>query len=253
MAYPFASQEQHVVYKNTFLQNTFAEFYFTPIVEKEWDGGSRLYSFLRKYFHVDAKKAWDEMENGVSLNNQDLDVTLHFSKDYALVRVGRKNYQAFATSVMPYLFLLKAYVKEVLARDAIKSLKVRKINLWPYDQVQSQKPLGDEDILKTFLSDELRKIKSDDKDSDGHVLNMCHFDQRETSLDIKYGIVKTNDVPAVVLDSTATSEQTQPTNLGEVESKLDELNNILYDAYHWSVTENVIRWMEGKEVEDVQD
>jgi uncharacterized protein (TIGR04255 family) len=248
MAYPFPHQEQHKIFKNTFLQNTFAELHFPQITESEWNNGDPIQSFLSKYFHINnAKVTWDNIQNGISLTNKDTDVTLHFSKEFVGVRVGRKNYQSFATSVMPYLYLLKGYVKEVLSRDNVASIDVRKINLWPYSEEGSNNQLGDHEIVHTIISEPLINAVKDVKEVEGGQIKTIEYQERETSLFIGYGVTKNDSGPIVILDTTAKSEQTQPTGLSDVEAKLDELNTFLYDAYHWSVTEKVIQWMEGKE------
>lgn len=247
MAYPFPRQEQHKIFKNTFLQNTFAELHFPQITESEWNNGDPIQSFLNKYFHIDTVVTWDNILKGISLTNRDTDVTIHFSKDFVGVRVGRKNYQSFATSVMPYLYLLKGYVKEVLSRENVASIDVRKINLWPYYEEESKNQLGDHEIVHTIISDPLINDAKDEKEVEGVQLKTVDRQEREISICIGYGVTKNDSGPIVILDTTAKSEQTQLTSLSDVEAKLDELNTFLYDAYHWSVTENVIQWMEGKE------
>ncbi len=247
MAYPFPHQEQHKIFKNTFLQNTFAELHFPQITESEWNNGAPIQSFLNKYFHINTPVTWDNILKGVSLTNKDTDVTIHFSKDFVGVRVGRKNYQSFATSVMPYLYLLKGYVKEVLSRDNVESIDVRKINLWPYFEEESKNQLGNHEIVHTIISDSLINDAKDEKEVEGVKLQTVDRQERETSICIGYGVTKNDSGPIVILDTIGKSEQTQPTNLSDVEAKLDELNTFLYDAYHWSVTEKVIQWMEGKE------
>ena len=247
MAYPFPHQEQHKIFKNTFLQNTFAELHFPLITESEWNNGAQMQNFLNKYFHFNTIVTWDNIQNGISLTNKDTDVTIHFSKDFVGVRVGRKNYQSFATSVMPYLYLLKGYVKEVLSSDNVASIDVRKVNLWPYYEEESKNQLGDNKIIHTIISEPLINAANDVKEVEGGQIKTVDYQERETSLCIGYGITKNDNGPIVILDTIAKSEQTQPTSLSDVETKLDELNYFLYDAYHWSVTEKVIQWMEGKE------
>lgn len=252
MAYPFTFQEQHKVYKNTFLQDTYAEIHFDSMTESEWGDGTHLQVYLNKYFHIDSKVAWGDMAKGFSLANKDTDVTLHFSNQVVSVRVGRKCYQSFATSVMPHVFLLKSYAREVLLRNEVRLLAVRKINLWPYSEKETKNQLGSEEILQTLLSNKLREQQAEKRrTADGQVLETIAFQERETSLTIGYGIVEDGDNPVAVLDSMAESEQTQPTGLNDVETKLDELNNILYSAYHWCVSDKVLQWMEGEEVEHV--
>jgi len=247
MAYPFPQQELHKIFKNTFLQNTFAELHFPQITESEWNNGALIQSFLNKYFHINTVVTWDNILKGISLTNKDTDVTIHFSKDFVGVRVGRKNYQSFATSVMPYLYLLKGYVKEVLSRDNVASIDVRKINLWPYYEEESKSKLDNHEIVHTIISELLINAAKDVKEVEGVQLQTVNLEERETSLCIGYAVTKNDSGPIVILDTTAKSEQTQPTSLSDVEAKLDELNTFLYDAYHWSVTEKVIQWMEGKE------
>ena len=247
MVYPFPHQEQHKIFKNTFLQNTFAEFHFPQIKKSEWENGVKIQSFLNKYFHISTSVTWENIQKGFFLTNKDTDVTIHFSKDFVGVRVGRKNYQSFATSVMPYLYLLKGYVKEVLSRDNVASIEIRKINLWPYYEEESKNQLGEHEILHTILSAPLINEAKDVKEIEGALIQTKEYQVRETSICIGYGITKNESGPIVILDTTAKSEQTQPTSLNDVEAKLDELNNFLYEAYHWSVTEKVIQWMEGKE------
>ena len=148
---------------------------------------------------------------------------------------------------MPYLYLLKGYVKEVLSRDNVASIEIRKINLWPYYEEESKNQLGEHEILHTILSAPLINEAKDVKEIEGALIQTKEYQVRETSICIGYGITKNESGPIVILDTTAKSEQTQPTSLNDVEAKLDELNNFLYEAYHWSVTEKVIQWMEGKE------
>lgn len=252
MAYPFPLHEQHKVYNNTFLQNTYAEIHFDKITESEWGNGERIKAYLNKYFHIAFDVKRENLEDGFSLSNKDIDVIFLFSESFMGVRVGREAYQSFAISVMPYVVWMKSFVKEVLQRDSVRSLVVRKINLWPYSEESANKRLSDENMLQTLLSSNLRNEHSEKKETDnGHRLDMVSFQEHETSLSLGYGVVVDEGDSVVVLDSKAVSEQTQPTSLNDVETKLDELDDILYSAYHWCVTEKVKLWMEGKEVEHV--
>ena len=202
MAYPFPPQEQHKIFKNTFLQNTFAELHFPPITGSEWSNsnGVQIQSFLNKYFHINTVVTWDNIQNGFTLTNKDTDVTIYFSKDFVGVRVGRKNYQSFVTSVMPYLYLLKGYVKEVLLRDNVASIDVRKINLWPYYEEESKKQLGDHKIVRTIISENLIKNASVVKEVEGGQIQTVEYQERETSLCIGYGITRNDSGPIVILD-----------------------------------------------------
>ena len=119
--------------------------------------------------------------------------------------------------------------------------------MWPYYEEVSKNQLGDHKIVHTIISEPLINDAKDVKEVEGVQLQTVDYQERETSLCIGYGITKNESGPILILDMTAKSEQTQPTSLSDVETKLDELNTFLYDAYHWSVTETVIQWMEGKE------
>lgn len=247
MVYPFEiKKNEHRVYSKTFLQNTVVELTFPTLFEEKDKSFPfpSLYTYIDKFFHLQLN-AEPDMDKGFSLDNKANDVTISFKKDAVGIRVGRKNYQSFVSSVMPYVYLLKSYVKETMGIDGVESIVVRKINLWPFpSDVIEEQNVAEEAMFSAVFSDEFLKA-SENVASDNLLPLTVSYEEKEISLFLSRSINEDDNHKVVILDSKVESQQTTSTSINEIETKLEELNDILFASFHWCVSDEILKIMEG--------
>lgn len=240
--------KDHIIYPTTFLQNVvvsmkYAPEDYTPEVVREIIAESNRF-FLENFgidFHVDSLK------RQFNLTNEEEDMGYFFAPDSAMVRVGRKHYTSFDASVMPNIYRLRNYVFKVLRKSKISGLLVRKLNMFP---VKIEGPV-DENVFGKMegflLSSDLFQM---DKVSDQtiQIANaVTSFYKREiidgdNLFNILTSVTKRGDDNTYnfVLDiSCETNDLKEGITEDKIEERLTELNQRLFDLYHWSVSNEV--------------
>ena len=245
MDYPFDIEnirtKEHQVYKRTFLQNTFVELRFLPQFSEDRLWLKKVRSFVANYFHLDIGDNHNFQEELI-LTNKDDDIAFRLATDSVEVRVGRKRYKSFSISVMPHIYLLKSYIQQVVQTDVVTSIGVRKINLWPIS-ADAKETINDEQLYQAIFSNPFMQIETEKMVVDGLEFDIVQYEHKETSLNLGRAINNEPSQRVVILNSRAEAQQTTPTSINDMEAKMEELDGILFEAYHWCVNENIINLM----------
>lgn len=254
---------EHIPYKiypNTFLQNVVVVMGFENAVTGGQDQdipADRLRTFLLDNFGFILPEG--ETRNFASLSNDDIGLNFQFYSNKTSLRVNCKNYQSFEATVMPLIYKLRAYVREVLERDSVDYVKIRKVNMFPF-QLPTQ---YDDDIygqiMHHLLNNELIDSPNDGTEQieNGKTLLARHLIEADDySFTVKTGVVKANDredVCAVILDTSSKAKNRERIALTEIETNIRQQNQRMFDLFHWAVSDEVVEVMEIEQNKDSQE
>ena len=236
------------VYKNTFLHNTVVTITYDEVTKNSLTGDfdERKNAFFKNFFNVDQSDR-DFVNQGISLSKVDKSQGLLFTKAFCMANVNRSVYKTFLESMMPNVYALCSFLRDIAKVGRTRTVEVRKINMFPVEVSKSvdlklrcerQKVLANvltkeclgkhhetESIpVKGAIADFGQRVL---KDKDGYIYR------------IKTGLMPAGENKTyVVVDLSVT----YPMALGmqDVESKTMELNKLEFDLFHWSVNPEII-------------
>lgn len=240
--------KDHIIYPTTFLQNTvvsmrYAPKHYSPEEEREIIAESN--GFFLENFGIDFQV--DSLQRQYNLTNEEEDLGYLFTPNSAMVRVGRKHYTSFDASVMPNIYRLRNYIFKVLKQDVIDSLHVRKLNMFP---VQIDGPANEAVFrnMENFLlsSDLLQTDKTLNRALQiGNAVTGVYKREIEDGnnlFKIQTSTIKKGDEKTynLVLDiSCCTKDPNEKITEERIEDRLNELNQRLFDLFHWAVSNEV--------------
>ena len=239
MEYPFAHKE-YKIYTNTFLQNVLVEWYYTSS-DKEIDI-SLLKEFFKDNFNIELPSEKDDLFP-VMIGSTDQCVNLYFGKDAFKLRVGIDAYRGFKN--LKQFFDYGTDFLEILHINEIKNVKVRKINIWPYENVGSKKTSKDVLLRKIFSKELLEGDMIQSLNNVSQSLWDKCFDNQEQAekMCIKYGFNSNYEgyKDLMILDTYV--KRTRVISNSDIIDNLLQMNQVLFDEYHWSVNQNIIEIM----------
>ncbi len=251
MDYPFKNIE-HRIYKNTFLQNTLVEMQYESIKSRlsAKEVFCDFQSFASKNLGIDDIKEDEGLtEKGIIISSDEIDTKFYIYDNKLIIKIGRKNYSSFQESVIPYIKIAEDFLQSVAKLEVINSLEIRKINIWPYN-ILDQNTLTETLMSKIFSKELLEngnfKSQSPENRNVTQWMKEKIFNWEDILLKLKYGFIakdEQHDKERIILDSTAESSHKATIDNGEMRALLEKLNTILFDAYHWSVTDEIIQIM----------
>lgn len=254
MAFDFGNHIRRE-YKNTFLQNVLVKIDFkernlidSEEVSRKWN------EFVVSNFNNSSNKTnlpVDFFETPIRVSRKDGNCSFFFSKKVVSAVVGAKDYRTFVDSVIPQIYKISKFLTDVISTNEITRLSLRKINIWQFkfNGTSSIKP---DEVRKILFSnalmshEESRALNEDEQNID----NLHKYEWEDGD---KKAIVKTFFIPpkqanvfAQVLDTEL--QMNTPIQINQVQDNFIELNNILYNLFHWCVSERVIDVMSGKKL-----
>ena len=231
------------VYKRTFLQQVDVRLEY-PILKKE-ELTSELVGavdlFFKNHFQLEQN---DIPLSEIFLKDDELQLALSFTPIASMLSVGYKNYSTFDDSVLSYLDPLKKYVFNVLGKRDVKAY-LRKVNVFSFEN-QTELPQEKQErlFLQNVISSALlnfeeskSRVNLDGEDTEMSVRN---FKTNDFTLEIRtYFLHRENGLTSLFLDSIV-NFNAESSNL---EDSLKAANLLLYDSYHWAVSEGIINIM----------
>ena len=264
MTLPFNKLEHHKVYKNTFLQCVYVILEYSCKSDNFFDDAfyDRLERYITEQFpgmDFDANKARHSKGNlGLENKKEGLRFELHNGR--IIVIVDKRRYRSFVDSVIPLIYRLVVYLKEVIKVDSLNKVIEKKINLWLADQNKPEEKEFNFNYLEDLiLSDNIKSDKGNrvDRNADEHGQQLVwknEWTKDEVGGKInlmvsRVHIANNSKRGCLVLDSDVCDMNVSTDNLPKT---LMDANGILYDVYHWAVSERVIKMME-KEYKSIND
>ena len=236
MNIPFPHIENKVTYTKTFLAETsvkmfFAESSFTEEVAK------RLF---RDSFGIElsAENYKQLTLTKLKISDKDNGVYISFAKESIKIRVDQAHYSNFKLSMEPILTNL---VKGLPSGFEFSGLKVKKINVWPVISPPDSKNIKSRDewfvLKRSVLSSEFgEKNKISELESLAEFYNPPYGKVRLNS----FLVIPDNEEMVGGIMLISNYNLFVDIKASGIISETERMNNVLYDAYHWAVSQNVI-------------
>lgn len=251
MAFDFIKNRPKKEYKNTFLQNIFLSIHFDKIDRNNIssDFAEKWKNYIKTTFNdLDVSSSF--WETPISISRDDGCLTIILSNGFIGAIVGAKDYRSFIDNILPQLYKLKTFLKDVLNLDSINSISVRKVNIWQFKSKDNIKiePL---DVRKKIFSNDLICKKSNGilDENENKIPNMHKYEWFENDIKVIARTVflrysNKNTAFNQVLDTEAIYAKNNIA-IEDLEEKSILLNNILYELYHWCINTQILKIMEG--------
>lgn len=230
------------VYKRTFLQQVDVRLEY-PILKNE-DLTPELLGAVDEFFKNHFQMEQNEIplsEKGMLLKDDEQQLAFSFTPIASMLSVGYKNYNTFYDSVLSYLYPLKEYVFKVLGRRDVDAY-LRKVNVFSFENQPDLAPEKQERLFlqnvfsSAFLNAEEAKSRAtiDGEDTEMIVRNFVIDD---FAIEIRtYFLHRDNGLTSLFLDSIVNFDA----DSSNFEDLLQTANSLLYDSYHWTVSEGII-------------
>ena len=252
MAFDFG-QYSRKEYKNTFLQNVLFTIHFDEIASSLINDEvmTKWKDYVCVNFNnIDIPPAL--LHKPISISRKDGALTYIFINGEVGVAVGAKGYRTFVDNVIPQIFKLIKFLNCVLSITCVKSVSVRKINIWQFN-TQEKGDVKQDDIIANIFSEKFISAKTNGL-FDEEEKKIQYLKKYEWIDGDKKAIARTVFMPrrqdgtfAQVLDTELILQQQE---LIPTESLMDisiQLNDDLYNLYHWCVNDRIIELMLGED------
>lgn len=236
-AFPFEISKNRTTYKVTFLQSVFLKMEYDPRKETS----SKFAHFFKDTFGIDIDVRQYNVKNTDAIRLRAANGSLRFkiSNDTIEFIISGESYINFEKSLRPYIEKIANYLSDI--QSSINNLSIEKINIWPLINGNVDDP---DDFINVIISSNLRDTQENNKKE----ISFIEYSdpQFQDSLLIRFGYIpftaQRKEQPSrIILDTLCKHDSViSPENLIPAAIRL---NDILYSAYHWSVTENVIKSM----------
>lgn len=242
MKLPFEKDITYKKHKKSYLQQAVV---FLHIPEKQHTDQDTLKlndawkAFTQSNFSLDG--GIFKNENVISKADDSVDYV--FSKSFVAVRIPGKNYVSFGDTLVPHVYKMKKFLKDVLNIGNISQYEIRKWDAW---QIQNSNENNNfENLVKTFF------LSEDFLNYNEHVVNSIDLVENEKLIKAlcwnengkKYQVnstmlqngVRDEQVTLILYSDGVVSEEIP---LDKLEDSLDSLNMTLHKIFDWSISKN---------------
>lgn len=236
--YPFQTDKQNKhTYKVTFLESVVVRVEYSDIHET----ADVFSKFMEQEFGIEMDQARFTLKNNdcYTIKDSASSKKIKFSKRLIEIRMDGADYVNFRQSILPEFEKVKDYLAGINSEAGYMAIEM--IDIWP---TQVGGKIDEETFRRVVFSKELLSGSITLKED----LSFADFINQEQNdiLTIRHGFIpyddKFIDQPArLVLDTICRHEGALKPS--ELISTAVRLNDVLYAAYHWSVTDDVIKVM----------
>ena len=253
MSLPIKEGTSHRIYKNTTLQNVVVtlDYGSRPSSFYGEDYGKRMNKFTTDKFSLTVKHGLPE--RSFRVNNAKMGSSFIFTNGLVMAIMPRERYVSFEDTALPMVRRMKEYVQEVIGDDLVRQVMIRKLNIW---QVVDMKE-APESYLKTLkpvvFSDAFLKATNHiayQKEEEDVLFEKLGWKESDIELTIRAAFVKVpgkETVYNLVLDLEIISDGERFTKTKDMLHSMKELNQSLFDAFLWSLNDDMIKQMEGEQ------
>lgn len=241
-------------FSNTFLTKVLIVFRFDPLAQPE-GFDERMDKFSMESFGIPGPK---EMTDTLQLSSTDGKIVFYFSVDFVSVEIAGDIYDSFSNSIIPQAFKLKSFVKDVIGQERIKTISIRKLNIWQFENKKKAEVIDVESIRNYVFTDHFNQLNMNVDLSDDEK-NIDYFKKHRWSedgnvLELRTAFVemdnssKEKHIYGLILDSERMVEEPNGITCEDIESVLKSIDMDLYNAYMWCVSDSIKNIMNtGKE------
>lgn len=255
MSYMFKHIERRV-YDSTFLQQVDIRVEYDRVVKGSVssDFGVKLFDFIKNFFNCSIDNPEEVFfSKSLFFINQEEQVAFNFSPEYTQISIGHKNYMDFYRSALSKYSSLSEFLFNIIKAVNLK-VYLRKVNVFPVKLEDNTLTENVErQVFDLFLSDDLLGVEPDKSlevlnnkpvsvdtrivDSDSLSYSFRTFVLSSLEDEKSMGFFLDILVGSVISNSDSSSLYTS----------LLQINDSIYDAFHWAVRPVVIEMMSHKD------
>lgn len=239
-------------YRNTFLQNVIITFDFDHSKKDDQKLMDSFHDYALSFFGI-------EVQNGninvdvCKISKKDQSHIFLFSNGQVTIQLSGKSYESFSDSAIPQVFKLRNFFNKVVQISTLKSISIRKINVWDLKN-SDEKEINVSEVRNLIFSSSLLHDLSNDNltNEEDKIPNFLKssYSQNNTQIIIRTAFFPPklkDDYSHLILDTLGIVQQPDGINIDEFVDFLMDLNSQLFYSYHWSVSDYVIEVMDAKE------
>ena len=240
MSFPFPHKE-YMVYRQTFLVDVSLLIYFSgrrSMAEKQ----DEIAAFLKERFNLSRND--DAPKERMGVQSTDGAMRLFFYTDSAQITVMAPAYHSFK-DIEKLIPLASEYIEIMRTADTVR-FELKKINRWQYESTEN--PTKSELFREIFSEDMIKNDQTDHFLDNEALVNgeverrFCNDDGEKMIFRLgKFSEEDERKKGYVQLQSCYASAK--ETTIQLLPQRLKEANQTLYDAFHWAVSRQVIKWM----------
>lgn len=243
--FPF-TKTKYRQYKHTFLQNVMVSFNFDSTVEVSVADDS-FADYSKAFFGLEKSGT---LSKAISISRKDNAQSFLFAHNHAEIFMNGQKYEGFSDTAIPMIFKMRKFFNDVVRVEKINSVSIRKINVWNIKK-NGKDDINPQEVMKLILSQNLLSELSNENlnDEERAIPNFLKSEWKE---DQRLVTIRTALIPPastkdefyhLLLDTQAFEIPTDGYTVDEVSGKLLDLNSIMFYAYHWCVSEEVLTVM----------
>lgn len=247
MAYPFPNVKIKV-YPKTFLKDVRICILFTEVLLSD-DLQKRASGFFEKNFGL-ANVKMEEMPKAVSVFSKDNNIKFAFGLSRVDFSIKRDAYRSFV-EIGQYLQIIYNFLSSI-NRDAVTKILFSKYNELGYEAKENTAVA--EVMEGVFSGDLLESMTKRDRDTQKQlsrwekIVRANGNDATNSTFTIEYGFSKKPEsaVGSSLTLKTLIESQIEKILFSDIPAVLIEYNQILDNAFHWCVSDQVLNAMNKK-------
>ena len=228
-------------YKNTFLQNVFITFSFESNVSKE-EAEINYKEYSKAFFGLGNNS--NNICEGASITKKDMSLSYLFSTNNVSIFFNGQKYVSFSETAIPSIFKLRDYFSKVVKVNTLPKISIRKVNIWNIEK--SSKEIDVDELMAAIFSRNLinelstEDLKEEEKEIPHFRKAVWECDSRKVSIRtaLMSPIKRNDNFYHLILDTQIDEEKEY--HMDTICSDMLELNSVLFDVYHWCVSQSVL-------------
>lgn len=244
MAFPFQPKKDKFIFQYTFLNEVALKIALPESMDKI--SFEKMQIFFKRLFNLDFKESHREhiLNTRLKVENQDNGIIFEFSKSTIKISIEQNHYNTFDESMLPLLTkLIEVYTEWF---SFCKEVELKYVDVWPLTEERNLQESKVKELEDAIFSIDLRtQTKETEKNFKGK-----DWEDNDIILSMQYGYYISKDDTqnsGIALESRCEYSK-EDIEANKIISIVSEMNFILYNAFIWAVTPQILSAMEGKTV-----
>ena len=244
---PF-NQEKYRQYRNTFLQDVFVGFDFTKSQVAKDEMNNRFNDYTQRFFGV--SNNGDLTTSVCNVSKKDLSLSFEFTDHSAIIHLNGQKYVCFSDTAIPQVFKIRDFFNKVVESKTINQAVIRKVNVFNIkagEQAQVDASVVRKSLFSEALVAALSNEGLDEKEREIPSFLKCEYQAGDIIVTIRTALLPPTSVQDkfhhLLLDTMTVCHPAEGIKIGEISDKLMDFNSIMYDCYHWCVSDQVKKVM----------
>lgn len=245
--FPF-KQEKYRQYRNTSLQEVVVGFTFAHSLVPKDEMNARFSDYVLRFFGV--TNNGDLTTSSCNVSKKDLSQSFEFTDHSAFIHLNGQKYVGFSDTAIPQVFKIRDFFNKVVEVKSINQTVLRKVNVFNI-KAGEQAKVDAFKVRQSLFSEALISALSDngldEKECEIPNFQKCEYQEDDVTVTIRTALLPPTSTQDkfhhLILDTLAVHKPIEGIKIEEISDKLMDFNSIMYDCYHWCVSEQVKKVM----------